>query len=59
LEHVADIAIDDGVVGVSTSMSATSDGVFAGGDAVPQNEPRRLPSATASGRHGIDAYSRS
>ena len=34
LEHVADIAIDDGVVGVSTSMSATSDGVFAGGDIV-------------------------
>ena len=35
LEHVADIKIDDGVVGVSTAMRANDSGVFAGGDAVP------------------------
>jgi 2-oxoacid:acceptor oxidoreductase delta subunit (pyruvate/2-ketoisovalerate family) len=57
LEHVADIAIDDGVVGVSTSMSATSDGVFAGGDAVPSERTATI--AIGHGKraaHGIDAY---
>jgi 2-oxoacid:acceptor oxidoreductase delta subunit (pyruvate/2-ketoisovalerate family) len=57
LEHVADIAIDDGVVGVSTSMMATSDGVFAGGDAVPSERTATI--AIGHGKRaacGIDAY---
>ncbi|MGD0691239.1 MAG: NAD(P)-binding protein [Acidimicrobiales bacterium] len=57
LDHVADIAIDDGVVGVSTSMSATSDGIFAGGDAVPSERTATI--AIGHGKraaHGIDDY---
>jgi 2-oxoacid:acceptor oxidoreductase delta subunit (pyruvate/2-ketoisovalerate family) len=57
LDHVADIAIDDGVVGVSTSMRATSDGVFAGGDAVPSERTATI--AIGHGKRaarGIDAY---
>jgi len=57
LDHVADIAIDDGVVGVSTSMSATNDGIFAGGDAVPSERTATI--AIGHGKraaHGIDDY---
>ena len=57
LDHVADIAIDDGVVGVSSSMSATNDGIFAGGDAVPSERTATI--AIGHGKraaHGIDDY---
>jgi 2-oxoacid:acceptor oxidoreductase delta subunit (pyruvate/2-ketoisovalerate family) len=57
LDNVADIAVDDGVVGVSTSMSATSDGIFAGGDAVPSERTATI--AIGHGKraaHGIDAF---
>ncbi len=57
LDNVADIAVDDGVVGVSTSMSATSDGIFAGGDAVPSERTATI--AIGHGKRaadGIDAF---
>jgi 2-oxoacid:acceptor oxidoreductase delta subunit (pyruvate/2-ketoisovalerate family) len=57
LDHVADIAIDQGVVGVSSSMRATSDGVFAGGDAVPSERTATI--AIGHGKRaarGIHAY---
>jgi 2-oxoacid:acceptor oxidoreductase delta subunit (pyruvate/2-ketoisovalerate family) len=57
LDHVADIVIDDGVVGVSTSMRATDRGVFAGGDAVPSERTATI--AIGHGKRaarGIDAY---
>ena len=57
LDHVADIAIDDGGVGGSTSMSATNDGIFAGGDAVPSERTATI--AIGHGKraaHGIDDY---
>ena len=57
LDHVPDITIDDGVVGVSTSMRVTNDGVFAGGDAVPSERTATI--AIGHGKRaarGIDAY---
>jgi len=57
LEHVADISIDDGVVGVSTSMKATESGIFAGGDAVPSERTATI--AMGHGKRaarGIDAF---
>ena len=57
LEHVADIKIDDGVVGVSTAMRANDSGVFAGGDAVPSERTATI--AIGHGKRaarGIDAF---
>ena len=57
LEHVADISIDDGVVGVSSAMRANDSGIFAGGDAVPSERTATI--AIGHGKRaarGIDAY---
>ncbi len=57
LEHVPDIAIDDGVVGVTTSMMANQSGIFAGGDAVPSERTATI--AIGHGKRaarGIDAF---
>src|ERR1019366_4186435 len=57
LEHVADISVNDGVVGVSSAMRATDNGIFAGGDVVPSER-----TATIAIGHGkraarsIDAF---
>ena len=57
LEHVADISIVDGVVGVSTAMRANDSGIFAGGDAVPSERTATI--AIGHGKRaarGIDAF---
>ncbi|MGD0852830.1 MAG: NAD(P)-binding protein [Acidimicrobiales bacterium] len=57
LEHVPDIAIDDGVVGISPAMMATKSGIFAGGDAVPSERTATI--AIGHGKRaarGIDAF---
>jgi 2-oxoacid:acceptor oxidoreductase delta subunit (pyruvate/2-ketoisovalerate family) len=57
LEHVADVTIDDGVLGVSTAMRANDNGIFAGGDAVPSERTATI--AIGHGKRaarGIDAY---
>ncbi|HUZ41782.1 MAG TPA: NAD(P)-binding protein [Acidimicrobiales bacterium] len=57
LDHVSDIEIDGGTVGVSSSMRATNSGIFAGGDAVPSERTATI--AIGHGKRaarGIDAY---
>jgi 2-oxoacid:acceptor oxidoreductase delta subunit (pyruvate/2-ketoisovalerate family) len=57
LEHVADISIADGVVGVSGAMRANDSGIFAGGDAVPSERTATI--AIGHGKRaarGIDAF---
>src|ERR1019366_6405915 len=57
LEHVADISVNDGVVGVSSAMRATDNGIFAGGDVVPSERTATI--AIGHGKRaarGIDAF---
>jgi 2-oxoacid:acceptor oxidoreductase delta subunit (pyruvate/2-ketoisovalerate family) len=57
LDHAPDIAIEDGVVGVSPAMMATINGIFAGGDAVPSERTATI--AIGHGKRaarGIDAF---
>ena len=57
LDHAPDIAIEDGVVGVSPAMMAASNGIFAGGDVVPSERTATI--AIGHGKRaarGIDAF---
>jgi 2-oxoacid:acceptor oxidoreductase delta subunit (pyruvate/2-ketoisovalerate family) len=57
LDHAPDIAIEDGVVGVSPAMMAARNGIFAGGDVVPSERTATI--ALGHGKRaarGIDAF---
>jgi 2-oxoacid:acceptor oxidoreductase delta subunit (pyruvate/2-ketoisovalerate family) len=57
LEHAHDVTVRDGAVEVLDSMMASPSGIFAGGDAVP--DQRTATVAIGHGKraaHGIDSY---
>jgi 2-oxoacid:acceptor oxidoreductase delta subunit (pyruvate/2-ketoisovalerate family) len=57
LDHAPDVAVEDGVVGISGAMMTASDGVFAGGDVVPSERTATI--AVGHGKRaarGIDAF---